>query len=298
MLFEDDRASDDIISVAKLCRRLSVPHVINNAYGVQSKTLTAAITAACRRGRVDSIVQSTDKNFMVPVGGAVITAPAGRDSAQGFSRGWLIEAVAKNYPGRASMTAHWDLLVTLLYWGVTGWTEKLQQREDLFEYLKEKLAAAAAEVGERVLSTPGNPISLGMTLDGLAAAAATYKATAGAATAGPVPSPPSIVQLSLPVADSSVATSTQAATGALPLPETAAAAALHHPAATAPRLLAAAEEPPAADAAPGRHSTAGGAESNSGSSAAGCKNQGSIVAEAAQKLPVDVSFLGAMLWAR
>ena len=32
------------------------------------------ITAAWRKGRVDAVVQSTDKNFMVPVGGAVIAA--------------------------------------------------------------------------------------------------------------------------------------------------------------------------------------------------------------------------------
>ncbi len=32
------------------------------------------VTAAWRKGRVDAVVQSTDKNFMVPVGGAVIAA--------------------------------------------------------------------------------------------------------------------------------------------------------------------------------------------------------------------------------
>lgn len=41
------------------------------------RLLPLALTAACWRGRVDAIVQSTDKNFMVPVGGAVISAPAG-----------------------------------------------------------------------------------------------------------------------------------------------------------------------------------------------------------------------------
>jgi O-phospho-L-seryl-tRNASec:L-selenocysteinyl-tRNA synthase len=32
------------------------------------------VTAAWRKGRVDAVVQSTDKNFMVPVGGAVVAA--------------------------------------------------------------------------------------------------------------------------------------------------------------------------------------------------------------------------------
>ena len=32
------------------------------------------ITSAWRKGRVDAVVQSTDKNFMVPVGGAIVAA--------------------------------------------------------------------------------------------------------------------------------------------------------------------------------------------------------------------------------
>lgn len=59
------RSSDDVVAVAKLCQALGVPHIVNNAYGVQAAALTAAVTSACRKGRVDAIVQSTDKNFMV-----------------------------------------------------------------------------------------------------------------------------------------------------------------------------------------------------------------------------------------
>jgi len=44
---------------------------------------------AQRVGRVDVFVQSTDKNFLVPVGGAVI---AGFDAS-------LIEKIGKLYPG-------------------------------------------------------------------------------------------------------------------------------------------------------------------------------------------------------
>lgn len=64
---------------------------------------------------MDAVVQSTDKNFMVPVGGAVVAAPA--------NRGALVDAVNKTYPGRASMGAHLDLLMTLLHWGSTGWKQ-------------------------------------------------------------------------------------------------------------------------------------------------------------------------------
>jgi O-phospho-L-seryl-tRNASec:L-selenocysteinyl-tRNA synthase len=50
---------------AKLCKEHGITHIVNNAYGVQSAALCRLITAACRKGRVDAIVQSTDKNFMV-----------------------------------------------------------------------------------------------------------------------------------------------------------------------------------------------------------------------------------------
>lgn len=65
-----------------------------------------------------------------PVGGAVLTAPAGK------GRGWLVDAVAKAYPGRAAMTPQLGLLTTLLYWGAAGWMDKLQQREELFVYVR------------------------------------------------------------------------------------------------------------------------------------------------------------------
>lgn len=50
---------------AKLCAKHGIAHIVNNAYGVQCAQLCKLLTAACRRGRVDAYVQSTDKNFMV-----------------------------------------------------------------------------------------------------------------------------------------------------------------------------------------------------------------------------------------
>lgn len=136
---------------AKLCSKHGIAHIINNAYGVQSASLCQLVTAACRKGRVDAVVQSTDKNFMVrctvaacltrqivvvyiaiiylcvvafpssrssgcctqvPVGGAIVAAP--RSNTQ------LVEAVNKVYPGRASASPSLDLFMTLLYWGAEG----------------------------------------------------------------------------------------------------------------------------------------------------------------------------------
>ena len=151
------RACDRLVEVAKLCRRCDVGHIVNNAYGVQARApakkhrnlhvylqslcciclhghticamcsyvpslqasaLCATITAAWRRGRVDAVVQSTDKNFMVPVGGSIVAAgPGGGD---------LVTAVNSAYPGRASAAPMLDVLITLLHWGAAGWRRVLQ----------------------------------------------------------------------------------------------------------------------------------------------------------------------------
>lgn len=149
------RGADKVVEIAKLCSNAGIGHIINNAYGVQSAALCKLITSASRKGRVDAVVQSTDKNFMVPVGGAVIAA--GPNSS-------LVEAVNKNYPGRASLSPLLDLLMTLLHWGQQGWERVLHDREELFTYAKQQLDQVAAELGEKVLNTPANPISLAVTL--------------------------------------------------------------------------------------------------------------------------------------
>ena len=46
-----------------------------------------------KRGRIDAFVQSTDKNYMVPVGGSVIA---------GFDAG-LIDKIGQTYPGRCNI---------------------------------------------------------------------------------------------------------------------------------------------------------------------------------------------------
>jgi hypothetical protein len=44
------RAPDDVVGVARLCARLGVPHLVNNAYGLQCAATTAQLTSACRKG--------------------------------------------------------------------------------------------------------------------------------------------------------------------------------------------------------------------------------------------------------
>ena len=78
-----------------------------------------------------------------------------------------VEAVNGLYPGRASMSPALDLLITLLHWGADGWRAALAAREALYGYAAAALSEWAATHGERLLRTPGNPISLALTLDSL-----------------------------------------------------------------------------------------------------------------------------------
>ena len=155
------REPDDVVGLSALCQRLGVGHVVNNAYGVQEGRTCAAISRAWGAGRVDAVVQSTDKNFLVPVGGSVVTGPKERPG--------VVEGVARMYPGRASLGPSLDLIMTFLEMGASGWRGLLEERREGFEYLRGRLEDFAQGVGERVLDVPGNSISLAMTLSGIQA---------------------------------------------------------------------------------------------------------------------------------
>ena len=156
------REPDDVVGLAVLCERLGVGLVVNNAYGVQCGRTCAAVEMAWGAGRVDAVVQSTDKNFLVPVGGAVVAGPR--------SRPGVVEGVACLYPGRASLGPSLDVLMTLLELGGEGWRHLLQERRETYDFLKSRLEGFAESVGERVLDVPGNTISMAMTLSTIKAA--------------------------------------------------------------------------------------------------------------------------------
>ncbi|CAN7999840.1 unnamed protein product [Ixodes hexagonus] len=150
------RAPDNLEDVALLCKDFQVPHLVNNAYGVQCTKCMHLIQQASRVGRLDVFVQSTDKNFMVPVGGAVIA---------GFDKE-LVESVAQTYPGRGSATPTMDLFITLLSLGTKGYVSLRNERREVLKYLTEKLIEVAEKHGERVLCTPSNRISVAMSVTG------------------------------------------------------------------------------------------------------------------------------------
>ncbi|KAM9330371.1 O-phosphoseryl-tRNA(Sec) selenium transferase [Gastrophryne carolinensis] len=151
------RVPDRVEELSEMCAKYDIPHIVNNAYGVQSSKCMHLIQQGARRGRIDAFVQSLDKNFMVPVGGAVIA---------GFNNSFL-EEISKMYPGRASASPSLDVLITLLSLGASGYKNLLTERKELFAYLSSELKALAAKHNEKLLETPHNPISLAMSLKNL-----------------------------------------------------------------------------------------------------------------------------------
>ncbi|KAL3802735.1 hypothetical protein ACHAWO_010083 [Cyclotella atomus] len=158
------RVPDEVDKVAKLILNYNndiagagVAHVINHAYGLQCRQTNKLLNRACTIGRVDAIICSTDKNFLVPVGGALILSPNDK----------VIESISKNYPGRASASPMVDLFITLLSMGLDGYKSILDERVRLVTLFRENLERVASVFGEKVLHCPRNTISFGITLDNL-----------------------------------------------------------------------------------------------------------------------------------
>jgi O-phospho-L-seryl-tRNASec:L-selenocysteinyl-tRNA synthase len=154
------RCPDKLVELAEFAAKFSLPHVVNNAYGLQCSATCKLIEKAGKSGRIDCLISSMDKNFLVPVGGALIYTLSKQNSA-------LLQQIAQIYPGRASISSLLDLLITLLSLGRSGWQELLQKRETMFQIFQAELQKFAEKIGEKVLSTGQNPISMAMTLNEL-----------------------------------------------------------------------------------------------------------------------------------
>lgn len=150
------RATDNVIQLAALAATSDIPHLINNAYGLTSSYCVHQIERACRTGRVDMYVQSTDKNFMVPVGGAIVASPTAS----------VISELAKMYPGRGSSSQTLDLLMTLLAMGRKGYLGLREERKSNFEYLKDRLKTFSESRSKvTVIESKDNRISIALALD-------------------------------------------------------------------------------------------------------------------------------------
>lgn len=156
------RAPDNVCELAAMAAQWNVPHVVNNAYGLQSAYNVHQIETASRTGgRIDFFVQSSDKNFMVPVGGAIV---ATTNSAATLAQ------LAQMYPGRASSGPALDILITLLSMGEQGYKRLLAERLSNFAYLKRRLKAVAVAHetgGMHVIESKCNRISMALAMPDL-----------------------------------------------------------------------------------------------------------------------------------
>lgn len=148
------RNCDNISALSILAKEKNIPHLVNNAYGMQSKWIMNRIGNVCanKDSRIDLIVQSTDKNLMVPVGGALVS---GNEE--------FVEKVAKSYAGRASSSQTLDVFMTLLSLGKNGYLNLVKERESVFAYLKNSLMDLT-DSSINVIETKNNPISIALQL--------------------------------------------------------------------------------------------------------------------------------------
>ncbi|VDL62049.1 unnamed protein product [Nippostrongylus brasiliensis] len=148
------RSPDSLEAISGICKLHQVPHLVNNAYGLQSEECIRRINAGRASGRIDAFVQSLDKNFQVPVGGAIIGA---------FKQS-AIKTIAQFYPGRGSSVPSRDLVLTMLHQGRKGLVESYENQKRLFQKMKRRLVSLAADIGECVYDVEDNQISLALTL--------------------------------------------------------------------------------------------------------------------------------------
>lgn len=168
------RLPDPVLELSRFCHRHGIALVVNNAYGVQSnestmRSLEAALQLAARTdknsssssnsrkpnnptaaahaevkdegGRLDYIVQSSDKNFLVPVGGAVVTSHSAA----------AVASVAALYAGRASAAPVLDLFITALAMGRRGMRELWSERYKLLAVMMDRLRVFAKERDEELV---------------------------------------------------------------------------------------------------------------------------------------------------
>ena len=151
--FFPPREHDDIKEISKFAKENNLVHIVINAYGVQSPEWMKLIRSGIDAGRIDVIIQSTDKNFLTPIGGAVIATPNSK----------VIDKISQAYAGRASATPIVNFLISMLFLGINGYQNLLDQQKKNRILLETKLKETAERLNERVLNV-FNPIAVALSL--------------------------------------------------------------------------------------------------------------------------------------
>ena len=154
--FFPPREHDDIKKISKFAQENDLVHIVINAYGVQSPEWMKLIRSSIDAGRVDVIIQSTDKNFLTPVGGAVIASPIEEN----------IIKISQTYAGRASATPIVNFLISALSLGINGYQKLIEEQQKNRILLEEKLQKIAEKIKERILDIY-NPVAVALSLTNL-----------------------------------------------------------------------------------------------------------------------------------
>jgi O-phospho-L-seryl-tRNASec:L-selenocysteinyl-tRNA synthase len=154
--FFPPREPDNIKEISKLAKKNNLVHIIINAYGVQSPEWMKLIRSAIDAGRVDAIIQSTDKNFLTPVGGALIASPIKEN----------IKKISQTYAGRASATPVVNFLISMLSLGIEGYQKLIEEQQENRKLLEQKLSIVAKNLDEQILDI-FNPVAVALSLKNL-----------------------------------------------------------------------------------------------------------------------------------
>ncbi|MFX0056785.1 MAG: O-phosphoseryl-tRNA(Sec) selenium transferase [Candidatus Heimdallarchaeota archaeon] len=154
--FFPPREHDDIKEISKFAKENDLVHIVINAYGVQSPEWMKLIRSAIDAGRIDVIIQSTDKNFLTPIGGALIASPSEE----------IINKISRTYAGRASATPIVNFLISCLSLGINGYQELIKEQQNNRKILEDRLSQTAKKINERILGV-FNPVAVAMTLNNL-----------------------------------------------------------------------------------------------------------------------------------
>ncbi|MHA1670362.1 MAG: O-phosphoseryl-tRNA(Sec) selenium transferase [Promethearchaeota archaeon] len=154
--FFPPRENDDIKEISKFAKENELAHVVINAYGVQSPEWMKSIRSGIDAGRVDAVIQSTDKNVLTPVGGAIVASPYKE----------TIKKISQTYAGRASASPIVDFLISMLSLGIEGYQELIENQKKNRKILEQKLSKVALKYNESLLGI-FNPVAVAVTLKSL-----------------------------------------------------------------------------------------------------------------------------------
>ena len=154
--FFPPREHDDIKEISKFAKKKNLVHIVINAYGVQSPEWMKSIRIGIDSGRIDAIIQSTDKNILTPVGGAIIASPSEV----------TITKISQAYAGRASATPVVNFLISMLSLGIEGYQQLLKEQQQNRILLEDLMQEVAERIDERILKV-FNPVAVAMSLNNL-----------------------------------------------------------------------------------------------------------------------------------